>query len=259
MNHADYTAIDAVNWSTLKHMRDSPKAYRHACDNPRADTAALRFGRAVHCMLLTPESFCNEFVVFDDARRGKKWNKFEAESAGRTILKPEERKAADFVVSAVLDCAAAKQYLIGASCEVPITWTHDETELKCKARPDAVKGSVLVELKTTTSADARRFGNEAARYGYHMQLAHYWMGLDANGVRPEKIVLIAAEKNPPYDVSVFVMDDIALGLARDDVSALLRRVRECTDLGQWPGRYPDEQLLSLPTWTEGALEIDYDA
>lgn len=252
----DYSTLPGINWSTLKHMRDSPMAYRHACYNQRADTPALRFGRAVHCLLLTTETWASEFAVFDGQRRGKAWEEFEQNATGKTILKPEEYWQASAVAFAVLGNKTARKYLDGARCEVPVQWTDFDTGLECKCRPDAIQERTLIEFKTTTSAETRRFGNEAARYGYHMQAAHYWNALTATGNRPEKIVFIVAEKNPPYDVSVFRMDDMALGLARDEVAALLRRVRECTDSGEWPGRYPDEQLLSLPTWTEVDMEFE---
>ena len=32
------------------------------------------------------------------------------------------------------------------------------------------------------------------------------------------------------------------------MTELLRRVAQCRETGQWPGRYQQEQLLSLPTW-----------
>ena len=43
-----YFEADAVNWSTLKLLRESPMAYRHALTHKRADTADLAVGRLVH-------------------------------------------------------------------------------------------------------------------------------------------------------------------------------------------------------------------
>ena len=42
----DYSAIDAVNWSTLRAMLRSPLHFQHSLANEREETAALAFGWA---------------------------------------------------------------------------------------------------------------------------------------------------------------------------------------------------------------------
>src|SRR4051812_24246093 len=82
---ADYIKIDAVNWSTLKHMRTSPLHYRHAVDSPDEDTARFGIGRAIHTAILEPHKLATDYAVFDGKRRaGKKWKTFEAENVTRT-------------------------------------------------------------------------------------------------------------------------------------------------------------------------------
>lgn len=73
---ADYDAIEAMNWSTLKHLAVSPKMLRWRVDNPRPDTPALTRGRAIHCAVLEPERWASEYrrqPDFGDLRtnRGK--------------------------------------------------------------------------------------------------------------------------------------------------------------------------------------------
>ncbi len=71
---ADYCAIDAVNWSSLKHLwAGSPLHYKHHRESADKDTTGRKMGRLLHAMALG--SFDEEFVVFEDGdRRGKVWS-----------------------------------------------------------------------------------------------------------------------------------------------------------------------------------------
>lgn len=252
MTHAEYAALPGINWSTLKHMRDSPKAYLHAVNNPRADTLPFALGRALHALVLEPHTFWDSFEVWNDGdRRGAKWRAFEEQHAGSTILKADEYDLVNAMAEAVRTDPVAAKYLEGGTHERPITWTDPSTGLVCKARPDTVIESSrrLVDLKSTRSVDGRRFGAESARFGYQLQMAHYWMGvLQHYGWRPAEVAIIAVEKTPPHDVGVFEVDPIALQLASDEVSELLQRLADCRSSGNWPGRYSEVQALQLPAW-----------
>lgn len=261
MTALDYFAAEGVNWSTLKWMRDSPRAYRYACDNPRPDSLPLMIGRAVHSAVLTPEAFDAEFVEWSGDRRGKDWLQFRDENAGRTILKTDEMEIIRGISAAVLSDPFAASLLADGDAEHPIFWTDPATGLKCKARADIVDRSrlLLLDLKTTRSVEPRRFGQECARLGYHLQMAHYAAGcLHGLGWAPQSHVLIAVEKDPPHDVGVFEIAADHRELAFDEVASLLERVRECREANRWPGRFESVQLLQLPAYIEGELEFSYE-
>lgn len=260
MTEAEYRAAAGINWSTLKYMRDSPMAYQHAVMVPRADNAAFALGRAVHALVLQPQTFDAQFVVWDGGdRRGKAWLEFAEANSTRTILKMDEMALASRIADAVLSNAAARDVLEQCEREVPLVWTDPATGLLCKARPDALasRGGILADLKTTRSADNRRFGLECARLGYALQLAHYAAGCEhAAGFVPQRHILIAVEKDAPHDVGVFEVADMHKELARDEVAMLLQRVKECRAERRWPGRYAEPQILQLPAYVEGELEIE---
>lgn len=250
-----YEQIDAVNWTTLREMRRSPRHYLYRCLNPAEETAPMRLGRAVHMAVLEPERFAADYVVFDGARRaGKAWEafEFEAERAGKEILKASEHAECCAIAAAVRAHPLAAKYLAQGRGEQTIVWRDEETGLWLKGRLDwlcDVPGdAALVDLKTTAELDAYRLAAGVARLGHHIQLALYMRGLRALGlVIPAK--LIAVESEAPYDVAVFSIEGDTLTAGDEEAGRLLRRVAECRESGEWPGRYGEEERpLDLPPW-----------
>lgn len=251
MDFADYQAIDAVNWSTLKHMGDSPLHYSYAYGHPRDDTTRLLLGRAVHTAVLEPDEFPLRYAVYEGGiRRGKEWDEFCAVNEGRDILKSDEYRLCLSVRDAVRGHAEAAALLTGES-EVVKQWTDPATGIACKARLDHLNAHALVDLKTTGTTDAYQFEGTAARMDYHKQLAFYRRGVGDD--RP--VYIIAVEIDPPHDVCVFEYTEVALAIGDRKVSEYLHALHECRTAGLWPGRYSGIQELSLPAWMENEAAI----
>jgi hypothetical protein len=235
MNFAEYAALPRVNWSTLKAAKRSPKHYQHRLAHPIDDTPRLGFGRAVHTAVLEPDRLALDYVVFFGERRaGKEWAAFCEQHPDQTILKRDEYESCLAVRDAVRAHPVAAALLRSGEAEQTILWTDTETGIECKARIDWLGAAGLVDLKTTADVDARLFGATAAR-------------LRANGIDvPAKI--IAVETEAPCDVAVFGIDDDVLYAGEVEVTTLLRRVAECRERDEWPGRYVGEEPLRLPAW-----------
>jgi hypothetical protein len=257
---ADYLQLDGLNWSKLKHMRDSPAAFIWHAENDTDDTDALRLGRLTHTMLFEPERVDLDYVVWHGRRQGNDWKAFEAEHAERTILTADAYLLGLAMAVAVRRDPVAAPYLTEAEFEKPLQWLDPLTEIKCKARADILqpRRRVLADLKTCVSIDARRFGASAARLGYAGQIAHYGAGVrHALGWAPEKCVVIAVEKKPPHEVAVFTFTLEQLDTAAEEVAMLMARVQECRQSGEWPGRYTEEVALQLPAYVDGDIEIEF--
>ena len=262
MKFDEYLSMPGINWSALKHMRESPARYAHMLRQHGEDSTTLAIGRAVHTLTLQPDMFNAEFAIWTGGRRaGKEWDAFEADHATRTILKADEYELSRAMALAVLHDSTAAKYLRLSDFERSMQWVDHATGLPCKARTDITRASdrVLADLKTCASIDARRFGQAAARLGYAPQLAHYAAGIRAShGWTPRKVALIAVEKTPPHEVAVFILQPEQLDAAAEEVAALLLRLSECMDTASWPGRYSEEVPLQLPTYVDGELEIAYE-
>ena len=258
MTFDEYRAIDAVNFSTLKAMAESPLHYQDAVQFSKDATDAMNVGTAGHCMVLEPDQFPPRYSVWTGKiRRGKEWDAFEAANADKTIITLNEYDGCKAMKEAVMaHPAAGPIFTSGGEAEKVITWTDPETGIACKARIDWLCGSI-VDLKTTKSANHRVFAATAARYRYHSQLAWYRWGVECStGLADWPCQLVVVESARPYDVVVYNVEELTLGAGLDECRGWLRRVAECRASGKWPGRYESETTLDLPNW---AFDSDEDA
>lgn len=264
MNHSEYAAIDAVNWSTLKEITASPRRYRHRLLTPRTDTPSLAFGRAAHCAVLEPDAFASRYIARPDGidrrtRDGKAaWEDFVASAGDRTILEGAQYASALAVGAAVRAHPVARQYLDGAGeTEYAIAWSDAETGIACKARLDRVSDAppMVVDLKTARTIEPRAFGRAAAAFSYHAQLAWYREGYRAAVGAELPALIVAVESEAPHDVAVYDLDARALEIGEFVFRSALRRLAECRARDEWPGACPDRMPLALPVYADP----DYDS
>lgn len=246
----DYKEINAVNWSTLKELWISPKQYRHRVTTPRPDTEALITGRAVHCAVYEPERFQTGYVVYPGpVRRGRAWEEFCEEHAGDEIVTENQRRQAEMIAMALQSDPIARSYINGGFCEQAFMWTDPDTLLDCKGRVDQVNGR-LIELKTTTNIIPRKFIADAARFGYHGQIAFYADGLAANGIQLDGApILIAVQSDEPFDVVCYHVTEDVLNAGRRLYQELLRTLLRCRETDIWPGVAGGGILpMTVPAW-----------
>lgn len=262
ITRAEYDAIDAVRWSVLKEMRKSPLHYRYRELHEPEVTPAMLLGQGAHTAILEPLQLLSDYVLWENGdRRGNAWKEFEAThtAAGKTILKRNEFELCVAMQQAVRAHAEAAKYLVRGRAEQAIVWIDEETGLVCRARLDwlcDVPGlEVLVDVKSTQSVEGPIFGATAARLGHYAQVAMYLRGLRALG-HLTQAKIIAVEQRPPHDVAVFDVGGDELAAGDEEVGDLLRKVKECRERGEWPGRYAAEQPLRLPAWFYASAEAD---
>ncbi len=256
MPYEEYDRIEGANWSKLKTMQKSAKHYKHALSNQRKDTPSLLLGRATHTAVLEPERFLPEYAYFDGDKRTKEWKAFKIANRGRDILDGDDYRRCLAMSKALHADPVTGPYLESGRAEVPIVWTDKDTGLPCKARLDWLSDSkpALVDLKTTRSVDGFLFGRDAAKYGYHCQLAHYQAAYASTDGPPLEVVIIAVESEPPHDCAAFIVDADALYAGAEEVASLLVKLKYSVKSGHWPGRYTEAQPLQLPPWIYGDEE-----
>ena len=256
MIYADYDALPGVRASRLRLMAASPLHYHEAQDR---DTPALGALRAMHTLLLEPDRWDADYVVYDGVRRGRLYDAVCETAEGRTILNPREAAQARAVADGVLRHAEARRLLTApGTSEVTLSWTDPATGLPCKARLDRLlQSGIVLDCKGYGTSDPRVIGRRVVTLGAHLQAAHYLDGLRiARGIEA-RYLLICYETAPPYDVAVVELEpDGALALGRSERTRLMGRLAECEATGHWPGRCPELVPLELPAWTAaGDLDL----
>jgi hypothetical protein len=254
-----YDLIERVNFSTLKHIKKSPKHYRHALTNPSPDTDAKKLGRAVHIGCFEPEKFAFRVVRWDGGtRRGKEWDAFRRANADREILTENEYEECAAIQQAVRSDKRAAPYVSGGRGEVTLAWTDEVKDrgannysIPCKGRIDFDVPSAIVDLKTTRDITQEAFGKQVWGLDYHAQAAWYVDGYyRATGIR-KPFVMVAVEHTAPYDVVVYHVPERHLEMGREQYRDWLDRLAICRETATWPGYANDCELeLELPRWAE---------
>lgn len=248
-----YDAIDAENFSTLKHIGRSPAHYLHAKRVGFKDTAAKKRGRAGHVATLEPERFDSEYVVYPGERRGKAWTEFEAAHEGREILNAKEAEQAKAIAAAVHADPIARKYLTGGRAEVSMLWRSPFGGM-CKGRMDYLSEPALVDLKITRDASPEGFARESWGYRSHVQASWYGDGFASLAGEARPFVIVAVEPEPPHLVAVYRVPLSLLEVGRRTYREWLEQATFCRSQKTWPGYSEGEMELQIPRWAEFELE-----
>ena len=248
LTEQEYRDHPGVNKSTLWEMRKSPMHYKWALEHPREDTPALRFGRAFHMAVLQPEEFIKNYVIAPDVDRRTKqgreeWQSFLEQANGKEIIIMEEFQTITGMSNAIWNDSDASDLLDGCETETPIFWTDDATGIECKCRIDAHKAGVVIDLKSCEKADTESFKQDAKRYGYDAQCAHYLRGYRAKYGVSAEWYFIAVEKKPPYAVNVIHATDDFVDRGTWILIDLMDKLKACRDKDYWPGYGKNELAL----------------
>lgn len=255
MNAQEYDALEAVNWSTLKWMRMSPRAYKAALAARREDTDPMRLGRMAHAAVYDPPALSkvvamprfhggmkDETAIAKGYEGGKGMKaEWEAAHAGLDfeVVSQEVRDASLAICNSIWRDGIAGPLVAGGRSEMACTWEDSVTGIKCKGRCDGVKlgeSTTLVELKTSRIIEPGRFCREAIRMGYLSQVAFYVDGLAQNGVFVDEAVFVVVQNESPWDVVVYEpLSEEALEYGRGVYRDCLSTLKECLATNEWPG------------------------
>ncbi len=234
------------------HLKAFAQSAAHALHTmTRSDdsqTASTRTGSGSHALSLGGA----EVAVFaGKVRRGKEWDAFRADNAGKVILNPAEFARVRGVSDAIRRNKVAERLLFseGTVREQRIDWEWNGR--KCRSTPDARSLRTLIELKSCRSSSPEQFRRDALRYAYPSQLAFYRRAIEqATGVRPREVYIIAVEQAAPYAVTPFQLTERALEAGDRLVKGWFEQLRVCEATGMWP-----EYTLGIEEFDV----IDFDA
>jgi hypothetical protein len=259
----DYLLTKAMNFHSLIALATSPLHLKSVLDgHQQPSTEALRFGRAIHCGLLTPDLLqadhptqgncvgtiksgagCTKLGKFRDGD-GDYW-------CGTHRDKDDEDcvEVSDFVKPVELETIAALNRVIHQQRHPAAellrgpgspeqTIVFERRGVLCKARLDWMFKGGFVDLKkkqvgTLSDRDLLRANVD---YNYVQQLAFYTAAMASLGYCdvPQPSILYV-EDAAPYDMTVMPLDDQSLAIGLAETDALLDRYKHHLETDTWPG------------------------
>ncbi len=281
--HADR---EAISQGALKPMVRSEAHFFQSFGVGLEKTPAMRIGTFVHRAILEPHRWAQYGVIpkFGD-RRFKEPKALYAEwlkslpTEHCTFNAKGERDGCDYDRAMLIEADDKAQVeaiaenlmkheifsqLIGAAGsinEATCYWTDPATKLWCRARLDIVSGAnVLVDLKGTDDAREEAFQRTIENLLYHFQAAHYVAGAsEVQGAPMRDFVFAAFEREAPYGVNCFLLDERALARGEAMRAASLEKLRACIEWQnrnepRWPSYKQELKKIDLPPWAYKAGE-----
>lgn len=227
---------------------------------PKPHTEAMIFGELVHTWTLEPHLFEERFTIKPKVDRrttaGKAaYKTWEETAAGKIIISSDDFDLAQKVCLAVRkDGSLAESLMVDATFEESIFFTHATTGIQCKIRPDIRQGAIVSDLKTAKDGSYRAFQNAAYGGGYFLQASMIKQGLLSLGVELERFVFIVVEKEPPFAVALYLVNEEALLWGEEQFDALMEKLARCRDKQEWPGY--GVQNLMVPGYAKFEVEIE---
>lgn len=251
ISSADYHGmLDYVSNSYLSKLNKCPAAAKI----PQEDIPAFVFGRACHAYVLEGEAvFFKEFCVAPELNKRTNEGKalfaeFQAQNSGKDVITSDDYNKIIEISAAVSNHSFAKAVLADGKSEQSVFWTDAATGIKCKCRPDRIPSNgagVLVDLKTTSDAGEYGFTRSVSSYGYARQAAFYLDGVNAaTGSSFDAFVFVAVEKEAPFRVETYLLDEEFLAWGRYEYRRLLEVEMECRKDGNYPN-YQTNELVTL--------------
>lgn len=283
----EYVKWVAVNSGVVK-CGITPKHFHAAMhgDIESDDTADRKLGRAIHCILLEPETFESRFSISRTCSALLKTGERKGMPCGASGSvvdddgnwfcgkhKPDESDAVDageVITQSEYDrCLAIRDALKSHPAmtllrrkgwsECSVVW--DYAGLKMKGRLDRFcphgKPTIIDVKKCRVGKGTREECEKAIlNYGYHIQAAGYVRGIEKLlGVTPDFYWLFV-EDNKPFDVQIrkAKAEDIAIGwhAMSSSVNAYVSAVRDNNLYGYVrpldDGTLPDSHEGGLPLW-----------
>lgn len=239
-----YATWRAVNSGVIKWGKISPKHF-HAAMNGELkseDTRSMKLGRAIHCMLLEPDTFSDRFVVAGSCSATLKSGDRKGELCGRQstymdptgdwycgthepkdkaphgmeVITETEMRQAEGVRESLKSSPVMGMLRRPGWSECSIVWEYGGLPIKGRLDRACLEGSrpTIMDLKKCQPGKATQEEMERAilNHGYHIQAAGYVRGIEALTGKTPEFWWIFVEDKPPYDVNVQLASAQVIGI-----------------------------------------------
>lgn len=254
-NDQEYRAFNALNFSSIKTILQSPLHYQAAIKAPKREPSKSMFlGLMAHARILERRE--ENYAVMPDGLDGRTsaGKQFKEANAGKTVITQEDYAQYKRMVGAVEACADV-QYLLSKAveCEIGIVQQYRDTAIKgkidCLIKDESGKYAIL-DLKTTQSCDPREFSRSACNFRYFLQAAWYQslVALEYGLDYPVPYMWLAVENSEAADVCIFQPPADGLEMGQKQMDKAIELHKECTKTGKWNGYGGGIIELDIPSY-----------
>lgn len=252
MSSDEYHGTPAISRSVLSKLDKAPTP-AHFLESMKATkkTNALRFGSAFHAFLLEPDLYKENAIKWTEtiSTDTVKFTKAEDELEDGKFLVPAAWEPQMIsMAEAILSIPKAKSLLnLKGLIEPSYFWHDDEFDIDVKARPDYLAKGIILDLKTTESADDPDFAKSIIDYNYDIQVHMNMVGIEKiTGDKPSAFVFCTVEKNAPFCARLFVSGEDVLLSGKIKYEKLMRKYISFKD--RFDGYDVEPKEIYLPSW-----------
>jgi hypothetical protein len=239
-----------LSFSSLKEFAKSPKHYMDYISRPKTPpTDAMKLGSAVHCMILTPELFNDQFSVAPEINKrtnaGKEeWALFASQNEGKDILSNDDYEHARRLSDGVLANPYVRN-LLNHCYAFEEEWGAEINDLPFKGFYDAVADDYVIEIKTISDGNPKSVMSDFYKRKYHMQAALY-----STASLGKDVYYIVVETSAPYINYVALADKSYIEKGAQDFGYYSRKFMNCMYSNKWNEGYDfyheDGVIIKLP-------------
>lgn len=225
------------------------------------DTAAFKYGRAFHGLVLQPEIFNKGFIVLpavnDIKINSEVWAKLRDTEDGKdfilpssktaevvkyagpkTIIRKDDYNSILIMKNEIMRSPFLRAILSNGHAEVSIFWRDERTGIMCKVRFDWLCPDWILDLKTLagTTASKRKLRYEATDRMYQVSGAFYLEGYHEaikrgwySGSVHNEFILLYCGKTRPYTPRVMRINEEKLYQGRKSFNDALDFYKSCIE------------------------------
>jgi exodeoxyribonuclease VIII len=199
-----YHSHPGISASGLK--RIYKKSVYHYITQKPFESSAMALGSAVHCAMLEPDTFFDEYHIMPRIDRRTKAGKEafiieQKKAEGKLLLSSEDYETIESILTNFRNDDLAQHYCKGI---VELSHYGKHEGLEVRVRPDCLNRveNWISDVKTCQDNSPQAFKRDVYKYAYHLQAAFY---MDMLGI--DNFRFIAVETNYPYSVEVYSLSE----------------------------------------------------
>lgn len=258
-----YFRDTALNYSAMKDLLESEATYWHDSPlnpnwEPPKTSDEMEFGKAVHRLLLEPDTFFDHYYVVPG----------QAYAQGKKSVRRGDYVAMVAMVDTVAKLGQTLPLMDDGAAEVVLVWKDPETGIRCKAKHDWFAPFWSLDYKAMESVNESIIKRSFQRFGYRIQHFHYLesrknlkeaflnkkakvfgattkeekkLAADFTQSKDDAFVFLVGMKKPPYAAEALEIDEDTLYRgatdARDAVEIYCNALEQ-HGLSEWPNIRP---------------------